>query len=239
MKIAVNNFSGNVGKSTVARHLLVPRIDGAELVAVESLHADEHDRTQSLRGRQFGELQEYLQTVDHVVVDIGASNVEDLLALMHKYRGSHTDFDYFVVPTVAARKQQQDTIATLMELAGLGVAASKLKLVFNMMEDGMEVAHAFEPLLAFIAQHPVVHVQTQCRLEFNEIYGRLKSIRTAEQIHLAAIASDAADYKALIAKATDVAEKLSLAQALATQRLARGVVPELDACFAALELTAP
>lgn len=26
MKIAVINFSGNVGKSTVARHLLLPRV---------------------------------------------------------------------------------------------------------------------------------------------------------------------------------------------------------------------
>ena len=29
MKIAVINFSGNVGKTTVARHLLQPRINGA------------------------------------------------------------------------------------------------------------------------------------------------------------------------------------------------------------------
>ena len=41
MKIAVINFSGNVGKSTVARHLLLPRIPGAELIAIESLNADE------------------------------------------------------------------------------------------------------------------------------------------------------------------------------------------------------
>ena len=41
MKIAVINFSGNVGKTTVARHLLLPRIRGAELIAVESLNADE------------------------------------------------------------------------------------------------------------------------------------------------------------------------------------------------------
>lgn len=238
MKIAVINFSGNVGKSTVARHLLLPRIDGAELVAIESLNADALDRAQSLRGRQFGELQEYLQTTDNVVVDIGASNVEELLTLMRKYHGSHEDFDCFVVPTVAALKQQQDTIATLAELAALGVAAPKLKLVFNMVEDNVDVAHAFEPLLAFIAQHPVAHVQARCRLGFNEIYGRLKSTRAARQHNLAAIASDETDYKALIAKATDVAEKLSLAQALATRRLARGVVPELDACFAALELSA-
>lgn len=41
MKIAVINFSGNVGKSTVARHLLPPRIPGAGLITVESLNADE------------------------------------------------------------------------------------------------------------------------------------------------------------------------------------------------------
>jgi len=28
MKVAVINFSGNVGKTTVARHLLAPRMEG-------------------------------------------------------------------------------------------------------------------------------------------------------------------------------------------------------------------
>ena len=141
MKVAVINFSGNVGKTTIARHLLAPRIDGAELIAVESINADE-GQGHALRGKQFGELQEYLQTVDNVVVDIGASNVEDLLALMRKYRGSHEDFDYFVIPTVPALKQQQDTIATLTELARLGIPASKLRVVFNQVEDGADVASA-------------------------------------------------------------------------------------------------
>lgn len=40
MKLAVLNFSGNVGKSTVARHLLAPRIPGCPLVAVESINAE-------------------------------------------------------------------------------------------------------------------------------------------------------------------------------------------------------
>ena len=89
MKIAVVNFSGNVGKSTVARHLLLPRVRGAELIAVESSNAYEgQSRGHALRGRQFGELQEYLQTVDNVVVDVGASNIEDLLELMHRYRNA-------------------------------------------------------------------------------------------------------------------------------------------------------
>ena len=64
------------------------------------------------------------------------------------------------------------------------------------------------------------------------MYGRLKPTDT----DLAALAADTSDYKALIGKARDAGEKLALAQQLATRRLASGVVPELDACFAALQL---
>ena len=41
MKIAVLNFSGNVGKSTIARHLLSPRMPKAGLVAVETITVTE------------------------------------------------------------------------------------------------------------------------------------------------------------------------------------------------------
>jgi hypothetical protein len=231
MKIAVINFSGNVGKTTVARHLLMPRMAGAELITVESLNADE-GHAHTLRGRQFSELQEYLQTVDNAVVDIGASNVEELLALMRKYRGSHEDLDCFVVPTVTALKQQQDTIATLAELELLGVPASRLKLVFNMVDDGVEVAQAFDTLLAFIAEQPIAEANTACRLGVNEVYERIKGTGS----DLAMVAADETDFKALNIQASGTADKLALAQKLAIRRLARGVVPELDACFAALGL---
>jgi hypothetical protein len=232
MKIAVINFSGNVGKTTVARHLLLPRIRGAELIAVESLNADE-GQAQALRGRQFGELQEYLQTVDSAVVDIGASNVEELLGLMQRYRGSHEDFDCFVVPTVPPLKQQQDTIATLIELARLGVPASRLKIVFNMTEAGLSVEQSFFLVLSFVAEQPMAVANSACCLSSNEIYARIRGTG----LDLGALARDHTDYKGLIVKARGTAEKLALAQKLATRRLASGVVPELDACFAALELT--
>jgi hypothetical protein len=48
MTIAVTNFSENVGKTTVARHLLLPRIESAELIAVESLNAGEGKHRQRL-----------------------------------------------------------------------------------------------------------------------------------------------------------------------------------------------
>lgn len=231
MKIAVINFSGNVGKTTISRHLLLPRIAGAEMISVESLNAGA-GQGQSLRGRQFAELQEYMQTVDNLVVDIGASNVEDLMALMRRYHGSHEDFDYFVVPTVPELKQQEDTMATLGELSRAGVPPSRLKLVFNMVGDGVDVTRAFEHLLAFLEARPLANVSTRCRLGTNEVYERIEG----RGIDLAAWARDDTNYKALIAQATRTGEKLALAQKLAIRRLACGVVPELDACFAALEL---
>jgi len=231
MKVAVINFSGNVGKTTVACHLLAPRIEGARVIAVESINADD-GQADAVRGRQFGELQEYLQTVDNVVVDIGASNVEELLASMRRYRGSHEDFDYFVVPTVPALKQQQDTIATIAELTRIGIPAAKLKVVFNQVDDDSSIADTFDTLLAFIAQHPPAQANPMCRLGANEVYGRVKGSGKA----LAELASDGTDYKALIARTRDTTEKLALAQQLAIRRLASGVVPELDECFAALEL---
>ena len=232
MKVAVINFSGNVGKTTIARHLLAPRIGGAEVISIESINADD-GQAAALRGSQFGELQEYLQTVDNVVVDIGASNVEDLLGLMRRYRGSHEDFDYFVVPTVPALKQQQDTIATLAELTRIGIPAAKIRLVFNLVEDGTDVSESFDALLSFIKEHPMTQASTQCRLGANEIYERVKGTKT----DLAELAKDKTDYKAQIAVAPDTSAKLVLAQKLAVRRLAAGVVPELDDCFAALELS--
>lgn len=238
MKIAVISFSGNVGKTTIARHLLAPRMPGARVVSIESINAGQ-DKDQEgarqdhvIRGRQFAELQEYLQVVDDVVVDIGASNVEELLALMRRYRGSHEDFDFFIIPTVPAGKQQQDTIATLAELSRIGISADKVRLVFNMVEDGTDLVRVFDPVLAFVKMSGVARVSLDCRLGINEIYGRVNG----SGADLSVLAADPLDYKALIAAATDSTERLALAQRLATRRLACGVVPELDACFAALQL---
>jgi hypothetical protein len=51
-----------------------------------------------------------------------------------------------VIPTVPALKQQQDTIATLAELALIGIPASKLRIVFNQVEDDADLRQTFEPV---------------------------------------------------------------------------------------------
>lgn len=231
MKLAVINFSGNVGKTTVARHLLAPRIPSCQVVAVESINADD-GQSVTIRGRQFAQLQEFLQSVDNVVVDIGASNVEELLKLMRRYRDSQEDFDGFVVPTVPARKQQQDTAATLAELARIGVPPARLRLVFNQVDDDSPIDRTFNTLVAYCASSGFAQPRPAAFISYNEVYALVRGTGQT----LAELAADRTDYKAEIAKAASQSDKLALAQRLATQRLARGVIPELGACFAALDL---
>lgn len=231
MRLAVINFSGNVGKTTVARHLLAPRIPGCQVVAVESINADD-GQSVTIRGRQFAQLQEFLQSVDNVVIDIGASNVEDLLKLMRRYRDSQQDFDGFIVPTVPTRKQQQDTAATLAELARIGVPPERLRLVFNQVDDDSPVDRTFDTLLAYCASTGVVQARQAACISFNEVYALVRGTGQS----LAELAADTTDYKAAIARASVQSDKLALAQRLAIQRLARGVIPELDACFESLDL---
>ncbi len=231
MKLAVINYSGNVGKTTVARHLLAPRIPDCQVVAVESINADDGQPV-TIRGRQFAQLQEFLQSVENVVVDIGASNVEELLKLMRRYQDSQQDFDGYVVPTVPARKQQQDTAATLGELARIGVPPKRLRVVFNQVDEDDPFDSTFATLLAYCASTGIATPNAAAVISFNEVYSLVRGTGQS----LAELAADSTDYKALIAQAGTPSDRLALARRLATQRLARGVVPELDACFAALDL---
>lgn len=229
MKIAVINFSGNVGKSTVARHLLAPRIPDAQVLAVETINSDGTD-DEAVKGKEFGELQEAMQLLDAAVVDIGASNVEAVMAVMRRFRKSHEDFDYYVVPTVPEKKQQRDTISTINALAELGVPAKKIRLVFNMVESDDDPARVFAGLFDYHSAEKRFTLRPDAVLHVNDIYTRLNGASA----DLRAILDDPTDYKAKIKEATTQDEKLRYAQLLSVQRLAAGVIEEHDAVFKTL-----
>jgi hypothetical protein len=230
-KIAVINFSGNVGKTTIARHLLAPRMKGAEIISIESTNADEHE-VDALRGKDFGHLQQYMLASDDLIVDIGASNVDDLLKLMAKFKGSHEDFDYYLVPCVPDIKQQKDTANTVAQLAAMGVPSSKIKIVLNRVEDGENPEKQFTSLIGFLAVKKVATIEPKAHLTNNEIYQRLR----LDGRSITELSADGTEYKKLISEEKDQAKKMLLADKLAVKRLADGVLPELDACYAALKL---
>ena len=229
MKICVINFSGNVGKSTAARHLIYPRLDNGHLIPVETINSDGSD-DEAIKGKQFGELIDALAVMDDAVVDVGASNVEDFIGLMKQYRGSHEDFDYFVVPTVPASKQQRDTISTIDALSEIGVPAKKIRLVFNMVDIDSDPTREFAGLFDYASSAKNFTIDPRAVIHTNDIYGKLKG----SEASISEILNDQTDWKHKIKTATDADEKLRYAQALSVKRLAAGVSDELDAVFIAL-----
>ena len=227
MKIGVINFSGNVGKTTLSRHLLSPRMNHAEIISIESINSNGSDET-ALRGKEFGTVQNQLHITDDLVVDIGASNVEDFLKAMKQYKGAHEDFDYFVVPVVPAVKQQRDTIATIETLAGLGIPADKIRVVFNQFEDGDSLEDVFSALFSY---HSVAHrftLRPNAVVHNNEIYLLLSnSVDTS----ISAIFSNTRDFKAEIKISKTADDRIELANLIGLRRLADGVNDDLDNVF--------
>jgi hypothetical protein len=226
VKVAVMNFSGNVGKSTVARHLIAPRLADAQIIPVESINSDGTD-DEAIRGKQFGELVEAMALMDSAVVDVGASNVEDFINQMRQYRGSHEDFDYFVIPTVSKAKQQRDTISTISALSEIGVPAKKIRLVFNMVELDEQPERVFAGLFEYHQAEKNFTLRPDAVIHMNDIYGKLKG---AEQ-SISDILNDPTDLKEKLKAATDQQDKLNISRMIGVKRLAAGVSEELDAVF--------
>src|SRR5690625_4426813 len=149
MKVAVINFSGNPGKTTLVDNLLAPRIK-ATRYEVETINAGNEQRedTERITGDDFGDLQEDLMQLESAIVDVGASNAEEFVKQMSQFYGSHEEFDFFVVPVVSEGKQQTDTVKTIKTLAGMGVQPEKIRVVFrsddfvDLQEDLMQLESA-------------------------------------------------------------------------------------------------
>lgn len=229
MKIAVMNFSGNVGKSTIAQHLLLPRMADAELITVESINSDDSGQ-EPMRGEDFKEVQNALLLLDSAIVDVGQSNVEPFVTLMKQYQGAHEDYDFFVVPTISESKQQRDTISTIEALSDMGVPAKKIRLVFNMVPPDRLPERLFPGLFEYHKEGKKFVLNTATVIHRNGIYDDLRGV----DMTMKRILEESTDFKTKIKEAKDVSEKLAYSKLLGIQRLAQGVTLELDAVFKAL-----
>jgi hypothetical protein len=227
MKVAVVNYSGNVGKTTVARHLLSPRLNGCPILFVESINEGGDAKT-NIKGRDFKEVLREIPAHEHVVVDIGSSNVESVFGQLKKMQDAHEDFDAFVIPTVPAAKQQADTGKVAEALYEMGVKPDRIKVLFNQVEEGDEVAKVFATLLKSLKPLQVAP-SLQAVIHQNEIFPLLGT-RSIEE----AICADR-DFKAELAAAVgNPALQMEIAEARIVSRLAKGAKTELDSAFAHL-----
>ena len=133
MKAMVINFSGNVGKSTITKYLLAPRLDDCKVYSVESINENEHEE-ENIRGNALGAILDDMMQHDNALLDVGSSNAETVVSLLAKYDGAHEDFDAFVIPVISKPKVINDSIATANALSEMGVPTEKIIVVLNQID---------------------------------------------------------------------------------------------------------
>ncbi len=230
MKVAVINFSGNVGKSTISAHLLHPYMGNCPIFSIESLNTDtaaDGMEVEKIRGKKFGELQEHLLLLDTAIIDIGASNVDDFLKMMAKYYGSHEDFDYFLIPVVKEKKQQADTINTIRSLASMGIPAKKIRIIFNKLDPDDVVEEEFSAIFGLHHLEKSFTLIPQAIIYYNEVFEKVKVIGKS----IAAILADNNNYRQKLRETDNMAEKEQCVKMIAIKRLAISAQHNLNDVF--------
>lgn len=230
MYVMVTNFSGNVGKSTLTRYMLSPRMDNAKAIPIETINAHDGDADDNLKGKQYGQLIEGLALFDNAIVDVGSSNVADTISLMQQYKGSHEIFDYFVVPVIHRDKQIKDTISTIEALAAIGVPPEKIRLVFNMVENSeVQLERDFWSLFAYHKAEKTFTLNKKAVVYQHDFFSRA----TGKDITVESVLDDKTDFNALIKAASTPEEKVKYSQQRALKWLAAELQETLDAAFKA------
>ncbi len=233
MKVAVLNYSGSVGKTIVASHLLAPRMNHAPIFAVETTNETAADLgldIDQLRGEQFGKLFRDLLRLHDAIVDVGASNIEDFLSAMTRYEGAYEEIDFFVLPVIGTGKAQRETIKTITALVNLGVAPERIRVLFNRVQSDVE--EEFLPVLTYASKTGDFVANAQALVYENEVFEMLADARTS----IADVLADQTDYRNLLRQAdhADTARITHLTNRHALRALAKPVDRQLNIAFAAL-----
>lgn len=230
-KVAVINFSGNVGKSSIARYLLAPRMD-CDVLTIESLNdeAGQKKTKTTIRGKEISELREHLLLSDSLVVDIGASNVEDFIDALSEYDDGIEEFEYFIVPTVPAIKQQEDTVSTINELIALEVPGEKIIVVFNQFDK--KAGPLSKQFKVVFDEFSTGDVQLNKDAVVPK-HGFFEAFQQEKRAFTDVI-NDETDYRELISETDDRSEKIEYVRKLGMKSLAMGIHKELNGVYSAL-----
>ncbi len=234
MKILVANLSGNMGKTTIVKHLLSPRMPDARIVILESINAGSDEIRSAIRlnaDDEFGSLVDILAIEDELVVDLGSSESKDMIRKLKEYESAIHDFDLVIVPVVADPKAQEDTISTIMTLNALNLPKEKIRILFNKVPVHMagKVGILFSQLIDAVQDMAVV--DTNLVIFQFEIYNSLKgSMSTVTEL-----AGDQTDWKS-IARNSAISEpdRIDALQNNRNQKAAPTAMRNLDNVFDSL-----
>ncbi|WP_440057886.1 StbB family protein [Pseudomonas fragariae (ex Marin et al. 2024)] len=226
---AILNYTGTIGKTTIAAHCLLPRIPNAKFIGVESINetaASLGIEIEKLRGTAFRELFKKLMLADDVIIDIGASNIEEFMNNLIKFDGAHEDIDYFIVPVTSGIKEQTETIRMVDTLSALGVPADKIRIVFNRVTS--EVNEEFPHIINYRNHAGTFTANPECAIYESELFDAL----SLKRISSTTIMEDETDYKALLKQKDATEEQRALwSDMYGLKLLTKGVSRNLDHVF--------
>jgi CO dehydrogenase nickel-insertion accessory protein CooC1 len=229
MKVAILNYTGTVGKTTVAAHMLSPRMNNATVYAIESINETAKGLgvdVEKMTGGKFRELLKKVMLEDDAIIDIGASNIEGFMGNMIKFSDSHEEIDFFVIPVTPGTKEQKETIQMLDTLADIGIPKEKIRIVFNRVND--DVDEEFPFVIGRYKKDKDFILNKECAIFENELFDAL----AVKGLTVDALLSDQTDYKALLKnKEASDKERQNWADMHGLKLLAKSVKANLDSVY--------
>ena len=228
-KVVIINYTGTVGKTTIAANLLSPRMDGAPIYAIESINETAEELgldVQKLRGSKFRELFKKLMMEEQAIIDVGASNVEAFIANLEDFEEAHDEIDYYIVPVTSGTKEQKETVSMIGSLAAMGIPANKIRLVFNRVKSDVETE--FSILVSYQERTQLCWANPKCAIFETELFDAL----SVKRISLNTLMADESDYKAMLKdKSATMKDREFWSDMYGLKLLARGVNRKLDSVF--------
>lgn len=227
-RVAVINFCGNVGKTTFAAHCLLPRMPGAEFIAVESINTDATDLgiedVDKIKGAKFKAIFNKLLLCQSAIVDVGSSNAEDFAAHLDRFEGSHEEIDFFVIPVIPENKAMKEGINTVRVLNALGIPKEKIRILFNDVDDGVD--EDFGLVLKNVKDMAIIN--KDAAIESNELFDMMSQ----HKVTIDTLLNDPTDYRSKIRDAgTSKAELKKATDFHMMKCSAKGVSRKLDIVF--------
>ncbi|MFP3852441.1 StbB family protein [Pseudomonas sp. W5-01] len=232
MKNVIINYTGTVGKTTIAANLLSPRMDGAPIYAIESINETAETLgldVEKLRGNKFRELFKRLMLEDQAIVDVGASNVEEFMANLEGFEEAHEEIDFYIVPVTSGTKEQKETVSMIGSLASMGVPANKIRVVFNRVK--RDVQSEFPIITAYHERTNAFVLNYDCAIFESELFDAL----SINRLSMKSLMDDDTDYKTLLKdKSASAQQRAYWSDMYGLKLLCKGVNRKLDQVFVEL-----